>query len=101
MADWQNVGIELPHGWKDAVARTAREIGCPMRYVWMAALDAALSMPPERLAQMAVAFELMARRDLPGLAATPPGQCNHAVAAWASAFVAGATGQDQAQRAAS
>jgi len=93
MSDWQKVGIELPPNWKEAVAARARELGCPMRYLWMAAIDRLLATPKPEIEQAALAFELMARKDLDQLAQTPPGKCGALILRWATEFV-GAIGSD-------
>lgn len=88
MSDWHKVGIELPPNWKEAVAGRARELGCPMRYLWMAAIDRLLAMPERELEQTALAFELMARKDFEQLSKTAPGECQTLIVKWAEDFVA-------------
>jgi hypothetical protein len=46
---WHKTGIQLPPGWHDGMARLAREVGLPIRYVYMVAVDAALNMDLEQL----------------------------------------------------
>ncbi len=88
MGDWHKVGIELPPNWKEAVAERARDLGCPMRYLWMAAIDRLLGLQQAELEQTTLAFELIARKDLEKLAKTPPGECQDLILKWASDFVA-------------
>jgi hypothetical protein len=88
MSEWHKVGIELPPNWKEAVAERARELGCPMRYLWMAAIDRLLTLPQAELEQTALAFELMARKDFDKLGKTAPGRCQELIVKWAADFVA-------------
>ena len=88
MSEWHKVGIELPPNWKEAVAERARELGCPMRYLWMAAIDRLLALPEGELEQTALAFELMARKDFDKLSQTSPGECQELIMKWAADFVA-------------
>ena len=88
MSEWHKVGIELPPGWKEAVSERARELSCPMRYLWMAAIDRLLSLPANELEQTALAFELMARKDFDKLTKTSPGECQELIMKWATDFVA-------------
>ncbi len=88
MSQWQPVGIELPPGWKDGVAEAAKETGCPMRYVWMAAIDGLLSMDPAEIERRVIAYEMMARKDFDALAKTKPGHCAGMVSDWAADFAA-------------
>lgn len=88
MSHWHKVGIELPPGWKEVVAERANELGCPMRYLWMAAIDRLLSLPQSELEQMSLAFELISRRDFEKLSKVGPGQCQDLIMKWASDFVA-------------
>ncbi|MBN2448545.1 MAG: hypothetical protein JXO22_17590 [Phycisphaerae bacterium] len=97
MSEWQKVGIELPPNWKEAVAERARELGCPMRYLWMAAIDRLLTLPQAELEQTALAFELMARKDFDKLGKTAPGRCQDLIMKWAADFVA-ALGPQPARR---
>jgi hypothetical protein len=86
MSQWQPVGIELPPGWKDGVAEVAKETGCPMRYVWMAAIDGLLSMDTSEIERRVIAYEMMARKDFESLAKTKPGRCADMVSDWAADF---------------
>ncbi len=88
MNDWQKVGIELPPTWKEAVAERARTLGCPMRYLWLAAIDRLLALPARELEQVTLAFELLARKDFERLAETRPGDCGDLIGKWAAEFVA-------------
>jgi hypothetical protein len=93
MSQWHKVGIELPPNWKEAVADRARELGCPMRYLWMAAIDRLLALPTPELEQMALAFELIARKDFEKLTKMGPGQCQELIVKWAADFVASLGGE--------
>lgn len=97
MSQWQAVGIELPPGWKDAVANAARECGCPMRYVWMAAIDGLLSMPANEIERRVIAYEMMARKDFNRLSKATPGKCEGLISNWAADFAA-AMGQESKSR---
>lgn len=73
MAKWHKVGIELPEGWNDHVADLARTAGCPMRYVWIAALDRFLAQEQSTAAEIARQVSERADRDLEAIRQSQPG----------------------------
>lgn len=84
---WTKVGIELPPGWKDVIAERAAALKCPMRCLWVAAIDRLLALPREELEQMVLAYEMLGRRELDKLSATRPGECGPLLENWTRGIV--------------
>lgn len=73
MSKWHKVGIELPEGWNEHVAELARAAGCPMRYVWIAALDSFLSQDQSNAAEVARQVSQQAEQNLDAIRQSRPG----------------------------
>lgn len=73
MSKWHKVGIELPEGWNDHVADLARAAGCPMRYVWIAALDRFLAQEPDAAAELARKVSQQAESNVDAIRQSQPG----------------------------
>jgi hypothetical protein len=88
MSRWEKSVIELPPEWQEAVAGRADELGCSMRYLWMAAISRLMALPVRELERLALRFELIARRDIEKLASAGPGQCEELVTTWTADLAA-------------
>ena len=88
MARWKKCGIEVPPGWERVVAERAEQLGCPMRYLWVAAAASMMELPIEELRRLALGYELVARKDAETLAGTVPGRCEPLINTWTAKLAA-------------
>lgn len=90
MNEWHKVGIEVPPQWQAVVRARSEELGSPMRYMWVAAIDLLLSQPAEEIERRCLAVELMARKDFDQLDKAGPGATGAVLANVAANFSAAA-----------
>lgn len=74
----------------------AEELGCPMRYLWVAAIDQLLALPQSEIEQRTLAIELMARKDFAKLNKAGPGETQSVLANVAASFAQAAQSQGAA-----